>query len=153
MGKSLIHDPERAPLVRRAFDQYATGRHTKEQLLKQARACAITACCTGTVETKTGGVVLAARRPAPDTCNRSDVLQRRHDSRPWRRHYDIVDVTIVDLTLRGFHGAERRLLELCAGRRFWPCREWLWFVRSAKLIPVISTAEHRSCIAGGSIPA
>jgi DNA invertase Pin-like site-specific DNA recombinase len=34
MGKSLIHDPERAALVRRAFEEYATGRLTKEQLLK-----------------------------------------------------------------------------------------------------------------------
>jgi hypothetical protein len=33
--KSLMADPERAPLVRRAFQQYATGRYTKEQLLKQ----------------------------------------------------------------------------------------------------------------------
>ena len=35
IGKSLIADPERAPLVRRAFEEYTTGRHTKEQLLKQ----------------------------------------------------------------------------------------------------------------------
>jgi DNA invertase Pin-like site-specific DNA recombinase len=35
MGKSLVHDPERALLVRRAFEEYATGRFTKEQLLKQ----------------------------------------------------------------------------------------------------------------------
>jgi hypothetical protein len=41
-GKSLIQDPERAPLVRRAFDEYATGRHTKEQLLKPARAWGLT---------------------------------------------------------------------------------------------------------------
>ena len=34
MGKSLIDDPERAPLVRRAFEEYSTGRFTKEQLLK-----------------------------------------------------------------------------------------------------------------------
>ncbi|HEY9461754.1 MAG TPA: hypothetical protein VIR54_01635 [Vicinamibacterales bacterium] len=33
MGKSLVHDPERAPVVRRAFEEYATGRYTKEQLL------------------------------------------------------------------------------------------------------------------------
>ena len=31
MGKSLMPDPERAPLVRRAFEEYATGRFTKEQ--------------------------------------------------------------------------------------------------------------------------
>jgi site-specific DNA recombinase len=34
----LIHDPERAPLVRRAFEEYTTGQYTKEQLLKRARA-------------------------------------------------------------------------------------------------------------------
>ena len=30
MGKSLMHDPERAPLVRRAFEHYATGQYTNE---------------------------------------------------------------------------------------------------------------------------
>ena len=30
IGKSLMPDPERAPLVRRAFEEYATGRLTKE---------------------------------------------------------------------------------------------------------------------------
>jgi len=34
-GTSLILDPERAPLVRRAFAEYATGRFTKQQLLDQ----------------------------------------------------------------------------------------------------------------------
>jgi DNA invertase Pin-like site-specific DNA recombinase len=29
IGKSLIHDPERAPLVRRAFEDYATGNTRK----------------------------------------------------------------------------------------------------------------------------
>jgi hypothetical protein len=33
----LVHDPERAALVQRAFEEYATGRFTKEQLLKQVR--------------------------------------------------------------------------------------------------------------------
>src|SRR2546425_6910355 len=42
IGKSLIHDPERAPLVRRAFEEYATGRFTKEQLLKQVRTWRLT---------------------------------------------------------------------------------------------------------------
>jgi site-specific DNA recombinase len=42
MGKSLMHDPERAPLVRRAFEEYATGRFTKEQLLKQVRTWGLT---------------------------------------------------------------------------------------------------------------
>ena len=34
MGKSLMPDPERAPLVRRAFEEYATGRFTKQQVLE-----------------------------------------------------------------------------------------------------------------------
>jgi site-specific DNA recombinase len=42
MGKSLVHDPERAPLVRRAFEEYATGQYTKEQLLKRARTWGLT---------------------------------------------------------------------------------------------------------------
>jgi len=42
MGKSLIHDAERAPLVRRAFEEYATGRHTKEQLLKKVQTWGLT---------------------------------------------------------------------------------------------------------------
>ena len=37
-GKSLVPDPERAPLVRRAFDECATGRFTKQQLLQQVTA-------------------------------------------------------------------------------------------------------------------
>ena len=42
MGKSLMHDPECAPLVRWAFEEYATGRYTKKQLLQQARARGLT---------------------------------------------------------------------------------------------------------------
>jgi hypothetical protein len=42
MGKSLMPDPERAPLVRRAFEEYATGRFTKQQLLKHSRAWGLT---------------------------------------------------------------------------------------------------------------
>ncbi len=41
-GKSLMADPERAPLVRRAFEEDATGRFTKEQLLKQVTAWGLT---------------------------------------------------------------------------------------------------------------
>jgi hypothetical protein len=33
MGKSLIPDRQRAPLVRRAFEDYATGQYTKQELL------------------------------------------------------------------------------------------------------------------------
>ena len=32
LGKSLMHDPERAPLVRRAFQDFATGRFTKHDV-------------------------------------------------------------------------------------------------------------------------
>src|SRR5919198_2329524 len=42
MGRSLILDPERAPLVRRTFEDYATGRFTKEQLLKKVRTWGLT---------------------------------------------------------------------------------------------------------------
>jgi site-specific DNA recombinase len=42
VSRSLVADPERAPLVRRVFKEYATGRFTKEQLLKQARAWGLT---------------------------------------------------------------------------------------------------------------
>jgi hypothetical protein len=42
MAKSLIYDPERARLVRRAFEEYATGRYTKEQLLKRVRSWGLT---------------------------------------------------------------------------------------------------------------
>src|SRR5919108_2062511 len=41
-GKSLTHDPDRAPLVRRAFEEFATGQYTKEQLLKRARTWGLT---------------------------------------------------------------------------------------------------------------
>ena len=33
-GKSLMNDPERAPLVGRAFEEYATGRFTKQEILQ-----------------------------------------------------------------------------------------------------------------------
>ena len=42
IGKSLVHDPERAPFVRRAFGECATGRFTKQQILKQSRAWGLT---------------------------------------------------------------------------------------------------------------
>ena len=37
-GKSLMPDPERAPIVRRIFEQYASGRFTKQQILQKATA-------------------------------------------------------------------------------------------------------------------
>ena len=42
MGKSLMPDPERAPIVRRVFEEYGTGRFTKQQVLEQSRAWGLT---------------------------------------------------------------------------------------------------------------
>jgi hypothetical protein len=36
-GKSLAPDPDRAPLVTRAFGDFATGRFTKEEVLPPSR--------------------------------------------------------------------------------------------------------------------
>jgi len=36
LGKSLMVDPERGPIVRQVFDEYATGRFTKQQVLQHA---------------------------------------------------------------------------------------------------------------------
>jgi site-specific DNA recombinase len=41
-GTSLMHDAQRGPLVRRAFEEYASGRSTKEQLLKRVRTWGLT---------------------------------------------------------------------------------------------------------------
>jgi site-specific DNA recombinase len=42
LGKSLMPDPERAPIVRRIFEEYATGRFTKQQMLDHATAWGLT---------------------------------------------------------------------------------------------------------------
>src|SRR5881296_3012790 len=41
-GKSLIPDPERAPLVKRAFQDFATGRFTKDEVRKNVIALGLT---------------------------------------------------------------------------------------------------------------
>ena len=41
-GKSLISDPERASLVRRAFQDFATGRFTKDEVRKNVVALGLT---------------------------------------------------------------------------------------------------------------
>jgi hypothetical protein len=74
MGKSLTHDPERALLVRRAFEDYATGRYTKEQLLTQARASGLT-----------------NRRGRPLTSQAIGVL-RRNRTQTCKNHGPTVDV-------------------------------------------------------------
>jgi site-specific DNA recombinase len=40
-GKSLVHDPERAQLVKRAFDDLATGRYTKQEVIARATAAGL----------------------------------------------------------------------------------------------------------------
>ncbi|HUJ08561.1 MAG TPA: recombinase family protein [Verrucomicrobiae bacterium] len=35
---TLVHDPERAPLIRHAFERYATGHYTKQQVLNKVTA-------------------------------------------------------------------------------------------------------------------
>jgi len=74
MGKSLMPDPERAPLVRRAFEEYATGRFTKQQLLQQSKAWGLT-----------------NRRGRPLTSQAIGVLLRN------RLYAGIVDVTEYDV--------------------------------------------------------
>jgi hypothetical protein len=34
VGKTLIPDPERASIIHRIFEEYATGRFTKQQMLQ-----------------------------------------------------------------------------------------------------------------------
>ena len=41
-GRSLVPDPERATLVRRAFQEFATGRFTKDEVLKNVNALGLT---------------------------------------------------------------------------------------------------------------
>src|SRR6185503_6586026 len=40
-GKSLVHDPERAQLVKRAFEDLATGRYTKQEVIARATAAGL----------------------------------------------------------------------------------------------------------------
>jgi len=41
-GKGLLADPDRGPIVRRVFKEYATGRFTKQQMLQQATRWGLT---------------------------------------------------------------------------------------------------------------
>ena len=40
-GKSLVHDPDRAELVKRAFEDLATGRYTKQEVIARATAAGL----------------------------------------------------------------------------------------------------------------
>ena len=37
-GRRLLQDPERAPVIRKAFEDYATGRFNKQQMLERVTA-------------------------------------------------------------------------------------------------------------------
>ena len=83
MGKSLMPDPERAPLVRRAFEEYATGRFTKEQLLKQARAWGLTNRRGRPLTSQAIGVLLRNQLyPASWTCPSTAFAQTRRFRAP-----------------------------------------------------------------------
>ena len=41
-GKNLMPDPERAPLIRRAFQDFATGRFTKDEVLQNVNTLGLT---------------------------------------------------------------------------------------------------------------
>ena len=58
MGKSLMPDPERAPIVCRVFEEYTTGRFTKQQVLDQARARRLTNRRNRPLTSQAIGVVL-----------------------------------------------------------------------------------------------
>ncbi len=40
-GRSLVHDPDRAELVKRAFEDLATGRYTKQEVIARATAAGL----------------------------------------------------------------------------------------------------------------
>ncbi len=40
-GKSLVHDPDRAELVKQAFEDLATGRYTKQEVIARATAAGL----------------------------------------------------------------------------------------------------------------
>ena len=69
MGKSLMPDPERAPIVRRAFEEYATGRFTKQQILEQATTWGLRTGAVGRSARRRSGCCCAIRStPASSTC-------------------------------------------------------------------------------------
>ena len=78
-GPPTLAEFEGAPLVRRAFEEYATGRFTKQQLLKQSRDWGLT-----------------NRRGCPLTSQAIGVLLRK------RLYAGIVDVT--EYGVRGKRG-------------------------------------------------
>ena len=68
-GKSLMADPERAPIVRRVFEAYATGRYTKQEVLQQARAWGLTNRRNRPLTSQAIGVLLSNQlTPASWTC-------------------------------------------------------------------------------------
>lgn len=43
-GQNLIPDPKTAPLIKKGFDLFATGRHTKKEVLEQLNLIGLTNC-------------------------------------------------------------------------------------------------------------
>jgi hypothetical protein len=52
-GKSIISDPMRAPLITRAFEMFATGLHSKEQVLDTVTRLGLTTKCRKRVSPQT----------------------------------------------------------------------------------------------------
>ena len=40
-GRSLVHDPDRAELLKQAFEDLATGRYTKQEVIARATAAGL----------------------------------------------------------------------------------------------------------------
>ena len=85
MGKSMILDPERAPLVRRAFQDFATGRFTKQE-----------------VRTNITALGLKTRRCQPVPSQTFDALLRNHI------YIGRVDVRLRHLDARRLRTARER---------------------------------------------
>src|SRR5436309_4138521 len=65
-GRSLVADPERAPLVRRAFQEFATGRFTKDEVLKNVNALGLTTRRGRPVPSQTFDATAEPRLHRPD---------------------------------------------------------------------------------------
>jgi hypothetical protein len=58
---SLVHDPERGPLVRQAFEDLATGRYTKQEVIARATAAGPVGPGIARLQAAASGAVLPGR--------------------------------------------------------------------------------------------
>jgi site-specific DNA recombinase len=58
-GPSLVPDPDRAPLIRQAFDWYASGRYTKKEIADKLNAAGFCTHKGGRVSTQTINKILS----------------------------------------------------------------------------------------------